>query len=142
MVEGVWRERAAQARVGRLATVRADGRPRVVPFCFVLDGERLYWAVDHKPKTTRQLGRLGDIAAHPGVSVIVDHYDDEDWSQLWWVRMDGEAHVVTAPGERERALDLLAAKYPQYRDQRPAGAVVAVEVTQWRCWSGGGSTAP
>lgn len=142
MVEGVWRERAQRARVGRLATVRADGRPRVVPFCFVLHGDRLYWAVDHKPKTTRRLGRLDDIGVHPGVEVVIDHYDDEDWSQLWWIRIDGEAHVVTDATERERAVDLLAAKYAQYRERRPAGDVVAVAITGWRCWSGSEQAAP
>jgi len=133
-VDPQWRDRAATAPVARIATVRADGRPRVVPCCFALTGDRLYWAVDHKPKSTRQLGRLDDIAAHPTVSLVVDHYD-EDWSELWWVRMDGEARVVEDEDERERALDLLAAKYQQYRDHRPSGAVVAVTISRWQSWA-------
>jgi PPOX class probable F420-dependent enzyme len=129
-----WRDRAATGPVARIATVRADGRPRVVPCCFALAGDRLYWAVDHKPKTTHQLGRLDDIAAHPAVSLVVDHYAD-DWSELWWVRLDGEARVVDDAEEREGALDLLAAKYQQYREHRPSGAVVAVDITRWQTWA-------
>ena len=126
--------RFASSPVARIATVGLSGRPRVVPCCFAFDGDRLYWAVDHKPKSTQALARLDDIAARPAVSLVVDHYDD-DWSQLWWVRMDGDARVVTDEAERELALDLLAAKYPQYREHRPSGAVVAVEIVRWQSWS-------
>lgn len=132
-MDPAWRDRVGGARVARIATVRADGRPRVVPCCFVLAGDHLYWAVDHKPKTTQQLGRLDDIAAHPAVSLVVDHYAD-DWSELWWVRMDGDARVVDDDAEREGALDLLASKYEQYREHRPAGAVVEVSITRWQTW--------
>ena len=133
-MEPAWRDRVAGARVARLATIRVDGRPRVVPCCFALVGDRLYWAVDHKPKTTQQLGRLDDIAVHSAVSLVVDHYAD-DWSELWWVRMDGEARIVDDAAERKSALDRLAAKYPQYREQRPSGAVVTITITQWQAWS-------
>lgn len=133
-VDQALQDRVAAAPVARIATVRSDGRPRVVPCCFVLDGGTLFWAVDHKPKTTQQLGRLDDIAAHPAVSLVVDHYED-DWSQLWWVRMDGHAQMLADEAERERALDLLAAKYPQYREHRPAGPVVAVVIDRWQSWA-------
>jgi PPOX class probable F420-dependent enzyme len=123
----------AAARVGRLATVAADGRPRVVPFCFVVDGDTLHSAVDHKPKTTTRLRRLDDIAGHPDVTVLVDHYDD-DWSQLWWVRVRGRAVVVD---EAEPARRLLAAKYAQYRERPPSGPFIRVELQEWRWWSSG-----
>ena len=51
---------------------------------------RLYSAVDHKPKRSRALQRLENIAANPAVSLLVDDYA-EDWSKLWWVRADGTA---------------------------------------------------
>lgn len=123
--------------MARLATVRASGAPRVVPCCFALDGDVLYTAVDGKPKTTQQLGRLDDIAAHPAVSLVVDHYAD-DWADLWWARLDGRARLVTDGAERDAALDLLAAKYAQYREQRPTGAVVAVTVDRWQTWAARG----
>ena len=76
------------ARVARLATVSRDGRPHVVPICFVLDGDTLHTAVDEKPKRTRSLQRLRNIEANPNVEVLIDGYD-EDWSRLWWVRLRG-----------------------------------------------------
>jgi PPOX class probable F420-dependent enzyme len=127
------RARVAAARVGRLATVTPAGDPHVVPCCFVLDGDTVVSAVDAKPKSTLALRRIDNLRAHPRAALLVDHYDD-DWSTLWWVRVDGDARVIDAGPERDRALDLLAAKYPQYRTRRPPGPVVAVAVTRWRAW--------
>lgn len=129
----VMRERVVAARVARLATVTADGRPHVVPCCFTVAADTIYSAVDGKPKTTLALRRLANVAANPSVSLLVDRYD-EDWSALWWVRLDGLARVVDDLPERERALALLAAKYPQYVRTPPPGDVIAIEVTAWRAW--------
>jgi PPOX class probable F420-dependent enzyme len=129
------RDRFAIAPVAHLATVGAGGEPRVVPCCFAVDGDVLYTAVDDvKAKSTLDLRRVADIRERPTVALVVDHYDD-DWSQLWWVRARGDAHVVTDGEERIRALALLAEKYPQYRAQPPPGAVIAVTITEWRSWS-------
>ena len=54
--------------------------------------------------------------------MLIDHYED-DWSQLWWVRLRGPARIV----DDRRAVELLAAKYPQYRERPPAGPVIAVD---------------
>ena len=123
----------AAARVGRLATVTPDGRPHVVPCCFALVGEVIYSAVDGKPKSTLALQRLANVVAHPAASLLVDHYDD-DWSTLWWVRVDGAARVVDDPAEGDVALPHLAARYPQYRDVPPPGDVLAIDATRWRSW--------
>ena len=128
------RERVGNARVGRLATVSPDGRPHLVPLCFALDGEVLYSAVDEKRKRSRRLQRLENIRSRPQVAVIVDHYD-EDWTRLWWVRLDGTASVLDPGSEWEHALDLLRAKYEQYRAEPPRGPVIAVGVERWRGWA-------
>jgi PPOX class probable F420-dependent enzyme len=120
----------AEAPVARLATVDRDGRPHVVPICFVLDGSMLYTAVDEKPKRTRRLRRLENIEANPAVEVLIDHYED-DWSRLWWVRLRGTARIVEDP----RAVELLAAKYTQYRDRPPAGPVIAIEIEERSEWT-------
>lgn len=128
------RERVAEARVGRLATVRPDGRPHLVPCCFALVGDVVYSAVDAKPKSTLALRRLANLRANPAASLLVDHYED-DWSHLWWVRADGHGRIVE-PGQEERvnALALLAAKYEQYRRTPPPGPVVALDVLHWTAW--------
>lgn len=124
----------ATARVARLATVSSDGRPHLVPIVFALERDSLYSAVDAKPKRTTALRRLANVAANPQVSVLADHYS-EDWRQLWWVRADGTARVLDqADATARHAVDLLAERYPQYRDARPAGPVLAVEITRWTAW--------
>lgn len=128
------RARVAGARVARLATVGAGEQAHIVPLCFALEGDRLYSAVDEKPKRTRRLKRLDNVRLHPRVSILVDHYE-EDWSQLWWVRLDGDARVLEEGPEYQRALELLMQKYAQYRAQPPAGPVIAVAIERWRAWS-------
>jgi PPOX class probable F420-dependent enzyme len=129
------RRKATDARVGRLATIDPDGRPALVPFVFAVEGDTLFSAVDQKPKTTARLRRLDNIRRDPRVNVLIDHYE-EDWSALWWVRLRGRARIVEAGVERDRALALLAEKYPHYREQAPTGPVVAVDVEEWRGWTG------
>jgi PPOX class probable F420-dependent enzyme len=125
-----------EARVGRLATADAAGRPLVVPVCYAFDGVRCYSAVDAKPKRTRNLRRLSNIAENPAVSLVVDRWD-EDWSQLCWVIVEGRADVLTSGAEFSRAIDLLVAKYPQYGTlplDRAAGAVVAITPARVLAW--------
>ena len=98
----------------------------MVPICSI---------VDAKPKRSPKLQRLANIAANPRVTLLVDHYD-EDWDVLWWVRADGEARVVEEGPERDRAVELLHAKYPQYRTwSDPIGGAVVVDVDRWQWWS-------
>ena len=134
MDEAECRARLSSARVGHLATVRPDGGPHVVACCFAVDGDRLWTAVDAKPKTTTRLQRLDNIRAHPRASLLVDHYE-EDWDALWWVRADGGASVLVDGVEREAAMAALVAKYPQYGVAPPTGEVIAVGVERWRGWS-------
>src|SRR5438128_8822685 len=131
------RRRIADAKVARLATVGAGGKPHVVPITFAVDGDTIYFAVDAKPKRTTDLKRLRNIAANPSVSVLVDHYED-DWARLWWVRIDGKARLRADGAQAVRATDLLAARYPQYRrarSNRPGGPVVAIKVERMTGWS-------
>lgn len=126
------RARFAAARVARLATVTQDGRPHVVPIAFAVSGDHIYSAVDDKPKRTRALARLANVLAHPAVSLLADHYD-EDWSSLWWVRADGRGRVLAEDDPETRAAHaLLAARYPQ---QTGTGTVLAVDVAYWSGWA-------
>jgi PPOX class probable F420-dependent enzyme len=126
--------RLTAARVARLATIDPDGRPHLVPIVFVLDGDTLYSAVDRKPKRSRTLRRIENARARPEVTILVDHYE-EDWGGLWWIRLRGLARVLDDGAERERALALLAEKYPQYRQEPPDGPVLAVDISEVRDWS-------
>ena len=123
-----------EARVARLATADADGKPHLVPITFAVDGDTLFFAVDAKPKRTTDLKRLRNIASNPTVSVLADHYEEE-WTELWWVRVDGRARVVGNAAESDHAIAMLASKYEQYRVARPSGPVVAVAIDRISGWS-------
>jgi PPOX class probable F420-dependent enzyme len=153
------RGRFVSARVARLATVSAAGRPHLVPVTFAAFGpdvppilpatgpdappilpatapDVLVTAVDHKPKATTALARLANIAANPAVSLLVDHYD-EDWTQLWWTRADGHAKVLTPEHDRDAhavAVGPLAERYVQYRERPPAGPAILISVRRWSGW--------
>ncbi|HEX6286032.1 MAG TPA: TIGR03668 family PPOX class F420-dependent oxidoreductase [Acidimicrobiia bacterium] len=125
--------RAAFERSGHLATVRPDGRPHVVVVTFALVGGHAVTAIDHKPKRTDRLQRLVNVEQTGRASLLVDHYE-EDWSRLWWVRIDGSASLHEADELYSSAIDGLVAKYAQYSDRAPEGPVIAIsqdDVSSW-----------
>jgi PPOX class probable F420-dependent enzyme len=123
----------ASASVARLATIGPNGAPHLVPICFAIAHDIIYTAVDGKPKRTTDLARLANIAADPRVALLADRYDD-DWTKLWWVRVDGDARLATAEDERELALQALAKAYPQYAVAPPRGPVIAVQPRRFSGW--------
>lgn len=120
--------------MARLATVRPQGGPHIVPVSFAVVADTVYTAVDHKPKRARNLQRLANIATHPEVCLLIDHYE-EQWTGLWWCRADGTARVLEPGAELRAAERALAGKYEQYRDRIPSGPWTAVDVTRWSGWS-------
>lgn len=136
----------AEGRVGRLGTADRAGQPLVVPICYAFDGERLYSAVDAKPKrgAPGSLRRIRNIQDNARVSVVIDRYD-EDWSRLAWVIIDGLADLLTGGAEFSRGADLLLAKYPQYRAMglaRDAGMMVRIRPVRVNHWRFAGAAAP
>ncbi len=125
-----------QARVGRLATASADRRPHVVPVCYAFDGEAIVIALDDKPKRVapRDLRRSRNILANPRASLVVDQYS-ENWSHLLWVLVEGAARITDFGADHARAVELLRAKYPQYRESGlEAQPVIRVEIDHAACW--------
>jgi PPOX class probable F420-dependent enzyme len=128
----------AEGRVGRLATADVSGQPLVVPICYAFDGASLFSAIDAKPKTPgpKGLKRIRNIRANPRVSVVIDRYD-EDWTRLRYVIIQGRAEILTDGGDFSRGVDLLLAKYPQYRSMglnRDAGLMIKVEPARVTAW--------
>lgn len=123
----------AAAPVATLATVGPAGAPHLVPVVFAVHAGTVYTAVDAKRKSTRNLRRLSNIEGNPQVSVLADHYDD-DWTQLWWVRVDGSAEIHYSGQELATGYALLRNKYPQYELITLDGPVVSVTITKWASW--------
>jgi coenzyme F420-0:L-glutamate ligase/coenzyme F420-1:gamma-L-glutamate ligase len=133
-------------RVGRLATVNADGSPTVVPFCYAVlhvDGEPLVVSpLDEKPKhvPVRELARVRNILARPDVSMVVDDYH-EDWSTLAFTQLHGRAELIE-PGHpmHAQAVSALRAKYPQYEHMAiDALPLIAIRQLQAKTWAGAGT---
>jgi PPOX class probable F420-dependent enzyme len=123
----------ARAPVARLGTVAPDGGPHLVPVVFALQDEVVYTAVDAKPKTTQRLRRLANIERNPLVSLLVDHYAD-DWTQLWWVRVDGIAAIHHDGNALHAGHDLLRVKYAQYQSVPLKSPVIAIAIRRWSSW--------
>jgi PPOX class probable F420-dependent enzyme len=129
----------AEGRVGRLATADLSGQPLVVPICYAFDGEALFSAIDAKPKTPAPQGlkRIRNIRENPRVSIVIDRYDEE-WARLRYVIIQGQAAILTEGASFSHGVNLLLAKYPQYRSMgldRDAGLMIRVEpgrVTAWQ----------
>jgi PPOX class probable F420-dependent enzyme len=129
------RRRLAAARIARLATVRADGAPHLVPIVFAFDGQVVRAIADPKPKRGLDLLRHRNIAANPAVSLLVDAYE-ESWQAIWWVRADGEGRVVHEGPERDETIRQLRAKYPQYAEwTEPFGAATIIHVARITSWT-------
>jgi len=119
------------ARVARLATVRPDDFPHIVPITFAIVDDLIVSAVDHKPKDSDDLQRLRNLENNHRASVLVDQYS-EDWSELWWVRIDGTGLVHERASSRW--LDALVSKYPAYRARPPEGRAWSVTIESIRGW--------
>lgn len=132
--------------VGRLATVSADrGGPWVAPVVFAPARGSVWTPIDGKRKSGGPLARLANAAADPRAALLLDEYA-EDWSRLWWVRIDGALRVHRigpAPeGPAAEAAAALRGKYPQYRETplfsgRPT--LLELTITRWRGWRAAGA---
>jgi PPOX class probable F420-dependent enzyme len=124
-----------EARVARLATACAAGAPHLVPVCFVFDGRDLWTPIDDKPKTTRVLRRVRNLAENPSACLLIDHYE-EDWRERRWVAVHGRAELLTAA--TAPALAQLREKYPQYAEIDVGPEVIRLAPERVVTWSAAG----
>ena len=123
-------------RVARLATANAAGRPHVVPICYALAGDTVYFTIDEKPKRKpgAALKRLANLRENPFAALVVDRYD-EDWTRLAWLLLQGRAEVLPSGPEHDRAQTALRARYPQLAAMRIAHLpVVAIRIDHTTSW--------
>jgi PPOX class probable F420-dependent enzyme len=124
-------------RVGRLATADRDALPHVIPVCYACDGERLYIALDAKPKRVapQQLKRVRNLLDNPQIALVVDRYS-EDWSELGYLLIRGLATLLPpADPAHAQIVALLRERYPQYQSmpihEQPIIAIQPTAVTSW-----------
>jgi PPOX class probable F420-dependent enzyme len=132
-------EDEAQARLaahdhGILCTVHASRGVDAVPVVYAMEDSHVGVPVDRvKPKASSRLQRERNLEADPRASLLVEHWDRDDWSQLWWVR--AELRFQPDAGGRASALAArLAERYPQYRDQ-PFDRVLVLSIVGLTGWA-------
>jgi PPOX class probable F420-dependent enzyme len=129
-------ELLTSARVGHLATADENARPHVIPVCFATDGRYIYSVLDKKPKRTAltRLRRVKNILANPQATLLVDHYE-EDWGNLWYLMVSGQAELLIDGQEQIEALVLLRNKYHQYREMdiglNPVIKITPENIVSW-----------
>ena len=128
-------------RVAHLATVDVQGRPYVIPICYIFKNGAFYSVIDEKPKRLPpgRLRRIENIRHNPNTALVIDDYS-EDWSSLAYLHVRGRAAVLEpdTADEHTSAIEALRDKYPQYRsmkiDLQPVIKLVPEKV---RFWSAG-----
>jgi PPOX class probable F420-dependent enzyme len=126
------REMLEDARVGHLAFVDEQDRPRVLPVTYAVAEGAVWSVIDDKPKQSTEPARVRYLRRRPEAGLCVDLYDD-DWSQLAWVQLGGTVEVLGL-GEGAAGLTALIAKYAPYRERRPPGPLLRLAVARATCW--------
>ena len=128
-------------RVARFATAETSGQPHVVPICYAVSDNSIYFTIDEKPKqlTDRPLKRIRNLQNNPHVALVVDRYED-DWPQLGWGMVQGEAALLDNGEEHTEAQRLLKARYPQLHGMQINDLpVIAVRIKRVISWGNLGS---
>jgi PPOX class probable F420-dependent enzyme len=125
-------EVVSDSRRAVLATLDDRGRPHTVPVCFAIVEGEVASAVDRKPKSSSTLARIRNVRANADATVLFDRWS-EDWQQLAWVMVRGNARVEPAGWGANDLVD----RYPQYREAPPDGDVIVVRPNNIVYWTYG-----
>ena len=136
MLTGQARHFLDHHRVARFATADPGGQPHIVPICYAVSGDSVYFTIDEKPKrlTDKPLKRIRNLQQNPHVALVVDRYD-EDWTRLGWVIVQGEAALLDNGEEHSKAQRLLKARYPQLDEMQISELpVIAIRIKRVVSW--------
>lgn len=125
---------------GVLCTVHAGRGVDAVPVVYAVDGDSYVGVpVDLvKPKSSLRLQRERNLEADPRATLLVDQWDGDDWSRLWWVRAELRWQGSGAAALEESLANGLAQRYPQYRD-RPFARILVLRIVAVSGWAASSS---
>ena len=130
----------ARARLGRelhgvLCTIHPTRGADPQPVVYAVSGDYVGVPIDKvKPKKSSRLQREDNLEADPRSSLLIEHWEVEDWTRLWWVRADLE-HVPEPPDDVVDDLaDRLARAVPQYAD-KPFHRVLVCRIVKTTGWA-------
>lgn len=121
---------------GVLSTLHPERGVDAVPVVYAVDSDGFVGVpVDRvKPKVSTRLQRERNLESDPRATLLIDHWDRDDWTRLWWVR----AEMQWQPEESHRAAGLaqrLAERYSQYTGQ-PFERVLVFRIVGITGWAG------
>jgi nitroimidazol reductase NimA-like FMN-containing flavoprotein (pyridoxamine 5'-phosphate oxidase superfamily) len=98
----------AEHRIMTVATLRPDGWPQATTVGYASEGLILYFLCG------KQSQKAANIAADSRISLAIDH-DTTDPMGIEGLSMAARAYPVDDPAEMARILELMVAKFPEYR---------------------------
>ncbi len=129
------RSRLAAHVHGVMCTLHPERGPAPVPAVYAVGAGHVGVPIDTvKPKASSRLQREDNLLADPRGSLLVEHWDADDWSRLWWVRADLEYVADPSPELVERLAAGLAGTVPQYAD-RPFERVLVCRIGTVTGWA-------
>src|SRR5689334_5545937 len=97
-----------QHRIMTIATVRPDGWPQATTVGYASEGLTLYFLCGLESQ------KAANLARDDRVSLTIDH-DTPQVMEITGLSMAAHAQAVSDPGEAEKAMRLMFAKYPEQR---------------------------
>ncbi|MFC0315459.1 pyridoxamine 5'-phosphate oxidase family protein [Gordonia phosphorivorans] len=132
--ERAWR-RLADGDHAVLATVHPARGVDAVPVVYAVHDGHVGIPIDLiKPKSSTRLQRERNLAADPRATLLVEHWDADDWTRLWWVRAELRWVGEDAAGREDALAELLEQRYAQYAG-RPFARILVLRVVRLTGWS-------
>lgn len=121
---------------GVLCTIHAERGVDAVPVVYVKDEDGYVGVpVDRvKPKSSLRLQRERNLQADPRATLLIEQWDRDDWSKLWWVRAELRWQGREVAEREESLAGELARRIPQYRD-RPFAQVLVLRIVAVSGWA-------
>ncbi|MDH3293938.1 MAG: pyridoxamine 5'-phosphate oxidase family protein [Acidimicrobiia bacterium] len=139
-------EQEARARLrnhdhGVLCTVHPERGIDAVPVVYAMadgfDRNVVGVPVDTvKPKASVRLQRERNLEADPRATLLIERWDRDDWSRLWWVRAELEWQSDPPQDQITTLAAQLARRYRQYQDQ-PFARILVLRIVGVTGWAAG-----
>jgi len=129
------RARLAAEIHGVLCTLHPTRGPDPQPVVFAVSADFVGVPIDRvKPKKSSRLQREDNLEFDPRSSLLVEHWEVEDWTRLWWVRADLEHVVSPSQAVVDDLGERLARSVPQYAD-KPFHRILVCRIVRLTGWA-------
>lgn len=122
---------------GVLGTVHARRGVDAVPVVYAADSASglIGIPVDRiKQKAPGTLQRERNLRADPRASLLVEHWDREDWDRLWWVRAELRHQATDDPVGTATLAEQLTDRFAQYA-RAPFDRILVLSVVRVTGWA-------